>query len=342
MTDQDNAFALLSALEKTALGIPEIADVLHRAKAGEISDTEALAEVTAIVQTHPEAAVALMQIAAGESAAPKDFTMTPTTKGLPRMNPLYEAALAERAQFDGDIPELRTGPLMPGMAPSVPVLTAARNPVAIGKSLEDAAKEMEGRIQDHEVNRLQLVEQALLKEGLPVVAKHGELVAKGQPDVAALVHGTQDTDLPEYQRGQVPKAVAVREQKGAALATLGVEESKPAAWKALSTTQGRRSAVPVIADLVQRMMSGHGFHLTIRDPEKTEDDPVASHLWSVRLSGAASTQPSFSFIDTAARVITAALKNQLGEDSPVKLYLEIEPLNELGDRQVGWAARLMR
>ena len=90
MTDKDNAFALLTALEKTALGVPEIADVLRRAKAGEISDTEALAEVTEIVQTHPEAAVALMQVAVGKDAEPKDFTMTPTTKGLPRMNPLYE------------------------------------------------------------------------------------------------------------------------------------------------------------------------------------------------------------------------------------------------------------
>jgi len=342
MTEQDNAFELLKALEKTALGVPEIADVLRRAKAGEISDTEAMEEVTKVIQEKPEAAVALMQVAAGKQAEPKDFTMTPTTKGLPRLNPLYEAGLAERAQFDGDMPELRTGPLVPGMAPSVPVLTSARNPVVLGKALEDASEDVGTKIKEHEKKRLAAVDQALVKEGLPVVAKHGELVAKGTSDVTALVHGSAETDLPEYRRGEVPKPVAMTRPKGSELATLGPEASQQAAWKALSTTQGRRSAVPIIEDLITRMMKGHGFLLTARKPVETEDEPVARHIWSVSLTGKSSTQPSFSFIDTAARVIVAAFRKQLEGKDAVPLFLEVEPLNDLGERQVGWAARLMR
>lgn len=63
-------------------------------------------------------------------------------QGTERLNPKYEAYLAERLQFDGDAPELRTGELPKGQQPAVPVETSSRNPVLIGAELEEASEKI--------------------------------------------------------------------------------------------------------------------------------------------------------------------------------------------------------
>ena len=60
-----------------------------------------------------------------------------------QLNPIYEAYLKERLQYDGDIPELRTGPLPEGATPAIPVVTDAMNPVLIGWLLTQAAEQIQ-------------------------------------------------------------------------------------------------------------------------------------------------------------------------------------------------------
>ena len=63
-------------------------------------------------------------------------------QGTERLNPKYESYLAERLQFDGDAPELRTGALPKGQKPAVPIETSSRNPVLLGKELEEASEKI--------------------------------------------------------------------------------------------------------------------------------------------------------------------------------------------------------
>lgn len=64
-------------------------------------------------------------------------------QGVKQLNPIYQALIAERLQFDGDIPELRTGPLPEGGMPAVPVKTSSRSLVALGSQLETASERVQ-------------------------------------------------------------------------------------------------------------------------------------------------------------------------------------------------------
>jgi len=260
--------------------------------------------------------------------------------GLPRLNPLYEAALIERAQFDGDIPEARTGPLPEGVMPAVPVATDARNPAALGEMLRIASEDMQKDVQAHQRKVVQAIAEGKL-DALGLIAKHGEALAEQAKDQSLVFMGSADTDLPAYRRGEVPKPVKVSTPSGSALALMTPEEQRTHAWKFLSTTQGRRTAVTIIRSLVLEILQADGMEVVERDFDPRRQGKVlATKKWVVNLGGAGSTQSAFSFIDVASKVLAKGLLDTL-DKTPGPVFLEVISVDQIDVRCVGWAARIV-
>jgi hypothetical protein len=262
-------------------------------------------------------------------------------KNLPMLNPLLEAALHERAQFDGDIPELRTGPKDPSVAPAVPVVTSARDLTVVGQQLEQASNAVQGEIDE--------ASQDWVKERNEVAAK---LLAEnpGMTEETAITTANQRSWLmsvrpadgvPGYETGQLPATRDVGAPTGSALAALSPEERNASAYKALSTTQGRRSALKVIEELVQIGLKGDGYNFETREMGRAKEVPAYAE-WTVNISGSESTQSNFSFVDMAARSLCRQITEQLR--ASIELadpILEVFPLNTVDVRKVGWGARVV-
>ena len=249
----------------------------------------------------------------------------------PMLNPMLQAALAERLQFDGDIPELRSGPLPEGSHPAVPIDTTARNPVAIGWMLEAASEEVAEEMKQLEVEH----EERLLAHQDQINVQENQLPASWDPE------DLQVPDPQGYQKGQLPEHRSVEVPGGADLALLSEKQKSALAFKALSTTQGRRSAVRTIRAIIYTGLLGDGFDIEVNEdrPGPVEEVPVYAE-WTAAISGG-STQSAFSFIDTAAKVLGNRLAQQLEEIAVENPVLEVMPINTVDVRQVGWAARVV-
>lgn len=355
---------------------PELRQVLDQAKAGDLSEEDALRAMLEIMSADPEMhrqfqdmaqkmyadIAAQMEAAdpgfkarwlqqavqdiAGTSPHPDhDGLVIHKPRGLAQLNPLVEAAIIERAQFDGDIPEMRTGGLTPGVAPAVSLETRVRTPAALGMMLAEASKQIADKITAAEPERQRIVAAvaegadptalALIEQtgtGLLTVDEARDRVLDGK--VAAL-------DPPEYRRGQVPAPVLVQPPSGSALLALTPQERKQGAWQFLSTTHGRRSAVAGITELVEVKLRGEGFEVRVRPFEPGAREPVlAAHEWTVGIDGAGATQAAFSLIDVAAASITKGLTSKMGERRG-GVILEVTTINTVDVRSVGWAGRLL-
>lgn len=329
---------------------PYLARTLEQLKAGEISEEQAMFRMNQYMIEHPEVVSVLMPPNMdvlihpdSQASIPNSALFTPSTGGLPRLNPLVEGALIERVQFDDDIPELRTQHLPEGVKPAVPVKTTARDPVAIGKMLGNASDRIEKQIKKHEKTRKEalLADPTLIED----VIHHAALIKMSDEEAMEVaLHGSVETDLPAYQRGQVPEPVRTRRPSGSALATMTPQERKEKAFKFFSTTQGRRSAIPVIRELIATSLRGEGLTVEEReyDPKADRQTPIAFHEWSVVLGGAGSTQATFSVIDVSANVLAKVLIKQMKEHPEIRnVILELVPVNEVDVRTVGWAARII-
>lgn len=328
----------MTELIRAAQGDAVMTEILQELERGDITAAEALQQ---LIAAHEKKNTLSPVLAFPPQVGPTtNLTIPSPVGGLPRMNPLVEAALIERSQFDGDIPEMRTGPLLPGIMPAIPVQTEARNPVALGHILARASQDIRDKIDQHEKKRLELVAAALTQEALPVILKHGDVIARVEDtDIPALVKGSSDTDIPEYQRGKVPVPVSTTAPSGSELATMSPEDQRTAAWTALSTTHGRRSAVPIVARLAQRLLEGLGCFVQLGAIQETPDVEVS---WVLDLSSKGATQPAFAFIDTAARALVAKVKGQIPNLDGQHVTLMVIPVNNLADRQVGWTLRLFK
>ena len=332
---------------------PELQAIMDKAKQGKVSESDALAQMSEYVQAHPELIERLSKTASQELAPfgegalealrPPGGTMQVGADRLPRLNPLFEAALIERNQYDGDIPEHRTGPMPEGATPAVSVLTSARNPVAVGKMLENASQRLGHALDAHEAERRNAIEAIEAGDDvLKLMGEHGQLVRREDTGSRDLMkRGSAATDLPTYRRGEVPAPVRTRRPPASALARMGDEDARALAHKFFSTTQGRRTALPTIRGLVADALRAEGWEVTERDYQDAGGDVLAFHEWSATLSGAPGTQASFSFVDTAAKAMTRNLLLQLGETEKKPVVLEVDTVNALDTRAVGWAARLL-
>jgi len=374
--DDQTYQALSVLLGKVVNESPKIGEILDRAKAGELTELDALTKMAEVIKNDPELEQRLLQAAhttmvpaAGECAVnlaedPRaEWLVQLKPNGLPQLNPFFESYLIERAQFDGDMPELRTGPLAEGVAPSVPVDTKARNPALIGKQMETASKRVREEIDAHEDERRKVISDVAggdeegqerrpalepinaSDEDLSLVKKHATTVAKaaeGAP-IGALLHGSPETDHPSYRRRELPKPVKVSRVRGATLLKMMDKEKRENAWKFLSTSHGRRTAVVTVREIVVQELEKKGISVTERDYDKKRAAPdiLAHHEWTVQLSGPGSTQVSFSLIDMAAKALAIHLAKELPTGYPSGIILEVNTVDRLPDRRVGWAARLL-
>jgi hypothetical protein len=349
----------MQGLHGKVLKYPELARLLDRAKAGEITEQETLIQMNQFALDHPEFVTDLMappeepapvptpgmELQTVGDVLPPDGPLAlfkPSSNGLPRLNPLIEGALIERVQYDGDIPELRTGPIPEGVAPAVAVKTKSRNPVAIGHMLNTASKRVGEQIKVHEAERKSLL--APDTEMLETLSGHAALVKLSDEELSVALQGSSDTDHPDYKRGQVPVPVRTRRPSGSALAAMTPQERREKAFQFFSTTQGRRSALPVIQELIATALRSEGLDVEERefDPRAARETPLAFHEWSAVLGGAGSMQAAFSVIDVAATVLAKTLIKQMkGHGDAKSIILELTAINQLDIRTVGWAARVL-
>ena len=352
MIDQNLTAMMSQLVVELAATSPELVSIMDRAKSGEIDETTAMQWLMETVLGDPKLAARLEELTqvlvapakAQPMEAPSALFTPRGGEGMPRLNPLYQAALLERAQFDGDIPELRTGDIGPGVAPAVPVLTDARNPVAIGAMLKKASAQVRKELESRTAERRQLADAVAggdPSNALSLIEQHGALMTLGAD---AIVQGTAQSDPAGYRRGEAPQPLAVQRPRGATLLAMSDVERKAMAWQFLSTTQGRTTAIATIRTLIAQHLTKKGFVVEERDydPKATRVQPLAFKEWSVHMSGPGGTQPAFAVVDVASKSLAIGLAKEFEEGTkPSRMLLEVIAQNMVADRTVGWAARLM-
>ncbi|OHD25102.1 MAG: hypothetical protein A2Y38_02860 [Spirochaetes bacterium GWB1_59_5] len=322
--------------EQMVAEVPELQAILDQAKAGELAESKALEQMIGIVLCRPELAKKFMGLAKQALAPLQEPGWKPPMPeqpggamfhsgvGLPQVNPLVQGAMVERRQFDGDVPEWRTGPLPEELLPSVPIRAAGvRNPQMMGNMLHEAALRLGHHVQEHQ---RRLVAEAEVQRALQ---------RADDPLPLALLGGSAETDLPEYRRGQVPAPLEAPEVPALELDSVNASQE---VWLVLGTTQGRASAAPVIEVLVLEAMQEQGFRVGLGPAQA--GPPQFQHQWTMHLAGVREIQAGFNPIDTAARVLTFVL-GELAKSVPARpLLLTVRPFADLASRQVGWAGSL--
>lgn len=334
---------------------PEVAEIVEKLQLGITSETEAMRQLMVFVRDNGAVGKEIEELAT-KVFAPLRYGGTqleaPYTndiglqneEGIPilftqdlitSLNPLYEGAIHERVQFDGDAPELRHGPMPEGATPAVPVMTTARNPVVIGKQLEEASFDV---LKELEQNTLRLIQESEDRQAIEMLNRPSDMptdMVRSEPQLPM-----RPTGVPGYEAGKLPALRDVSPPTGSALAQMTPREQQVAAYKALSTTQGRRSALAVIEELVLVGLTSEGHPMPSRPPSRVTEVPVYAE-WTVRMSGHEAAQSQFSFLDVAAKALIRKLLPQLAEANVTNPVLEVTTVNTVDVRQVGWAARIV-
>ena len=332
--------------EKIGRTSPEFQAIIDTIQSGALTEAEAISLVLDLLRQHPELAAQIEQLAETtlaplrDTGAPGDGLVVspPSGIGLPRLDPIYEAHLHERIQLDGDAPELRFGAMPRVGVPAVPVDTSALNPVAVGLMLQKASEEVASEMRQNEDTRIEEV-RSLLGDANE---EEASLVFSDPANLALLERGS----LPDpvgYERRQVPALRKVESPSGWGLLALTPEEQQQLAWKTLSTTQGRRSMVKAIRDLIGGGLRNDQYDVEIADGELRRVQPgevLAYAEWTADLAGPKSMQASFAFADVAWRSLLRKLTDSVKpSDGPV--VLEVSTVNTVDIRKVGFCARLL-
>ena len=120
------------------------------------------------------------------------------------------------------------------------------------------------------------------------------------------------------------------------------EEKQELAHKALTSTQGRRSAVPVISGMVLAHLHENGY-TGVRSSDRETPEIFKEVEWTMGIDGGRTERnPNFNFIDTAARAISVKLERALAGSASryTSMTLRVTPINTVADRRVGWRAVL--
>lgn len=305
---------------------PELKDIIDRVSNGELSENEAIMEMMQAVMQDDGLNTALTTFASetkDEIEGQLKLTnpaIFQAPSGLPKLDPMFEARLFERIQFDEDAPELRVGPLPHGVSPAVPVANAPANPVALGASLKSASEKMDEEI------------------------KH--LLETGESTTEITKYGFANLPQPAgYQPGQLPALINVASPVGSELAIMPVPQQQELAWKAAVTTQGRRSAAQTIQARIVEYMKDIGFDIETRNMIADTENILVKAVWTFSIlgTGSESTQNNFSPITNAsASMLKEILKKfETAEgvyDISKPLWFEINTVDFIDERRVGWAS----
>jgi hypothetical protein len=246
------------------------------------------------------------------------------------LNPMFQALLVEILQFDGDIPELRTGDLPEGATPAVPVHSSSvTNPVLLGEMLKRASSTVHEKLNEARLKILKSINDVSENTALTPYEKKQEL--------ARLVNAP--VSIPGYEPGKLAKPVTVTvlpmEVEG-----LSERDKQDLAHKALTSTQGRRSSVSTIETLVMEELLREGFQGVSVGPVK---NPLIRTEWSTSIDGGSrEINPKFSYIQVAARSLARQIKNEIAGKAGrySHLSLSVRPLNTVSESRVGFVAEL--
>lgn len=362
MTDI-NVF-LASALEQLQdfKGVQEIFDL---AENGKISENEMVASLLALVSEDPELGKKLVELISSEElttelevnfqalgflAQGEDprFLMK-KREHLHIMNPLLQAAWAERIQFDGDLPEFRTGPMNPDATPAVSVLTSSPNFVVVGEQLRKAQEVLTEQLKIHNkeldaakfwayqniLEEYNVTEEEYETQTLPVPLKT-EITEK--IDQALQKLDSAEYDLETYRRGMVPAPLEVPTPTGVQLLSMSPEQKKEAVWKVVSTTQGRRSIKPLLCQHLKESLQQQNYEFCSTPPEEGYSYEFS---WTFLLDGKKEMNPNYPYFTIAHKFLLRRLTQQLQEKPPQKpIHLEVQTFDDYGNRKVGWVACL--
>ena len=300
---------------------PEFAAALNKAQ-DENLPPEAVARLL-MAQLDEGTAKNLMRLAMTLDTAVVNQPLPPLVmqhaNGSTALNPVVEAALAERTSLDGDVPEFRFGPLPEGATPAVPVKTTSRNLVQVGLMLEQAseevAREYRAALTQYDEHAVLLLEQAV-KEGQNEVLVRRSLEALTPTGVAG------------YQARALPALREVTTPTSGELARLSPSDERRMVWKALSTTQGRRSLAPVLEQaLAERFPS-------IRFGDVPKNQPTEAVSWTMQAFGADDLDPKFALVENVVEKFALALASSAAQSASV------QPVNNLSSRTFGWTLHM--
>ena len=251
------------------------------------------------------------------------------------LNPLYQALIAEVLQFDGDLPELRTGPLPKGGTPAVPVLTQARSPIMLGAMLKTASETV--------AERLAVSEKQIRGElhGLVEMPEETKALVENRTEkIRELVQKPAAVD--GYPPGQIARAIQVSPPTVREMLSLTLSEKQELFHKALTSTQGRRSAASVIGALVLDKIHKQGFS-GVSLASEVPGEPAHRVEWTVSIDGGkGEVNPRFSYMDNAAGSLARQVLEKIrGQASRfTHLTLCVKPVNTVSESRVGWKALL--
>ena len=294
---------------------PAFAAALDKARAENLPP-EAVARLL-LSQLDENTATSLMRLASSLDAVvqqPAPPLVVQHANGSTALNPVVEAALAERASLDGDVPEFRFGPIPEGSTPAVPVKTTSRNLVQVGLMLEQASREVAAEYRaalvQHEQSAALLLEQA---------EREGHNLAVVRQGIAALV----PTGVEGYAAGTMPALREVVPPTTGELARLSPSDERRMVWKAVSTTQGRRSVAHVIEHAIAEKFPHVQFGPL---PQGRETNVM---VWSVRAFGAEDLDPKFALVEN----VVERFASHLASDH---FNAAVEPINDPSSRIFGW------
>jgi hypothetical protein len=316
MSSPADTVRLFQQAEAVLRETPAFAAALDKARAENLPP-EAVARLL-LSQLDENTATSLMRLAMSLDTAvvqqPAPPLVVQHANGSAALNPVVEAALAERASLDGDVPEFRFGPIPEGSTPAVPVKTTSRNLVQVGLMLEQASREVAAEYRaalvQHEQSAVLLLEQA---------EREGHNLAVVRQGIAALV----PTGVEGYAAGTVPALREVVPPTTGELARLSPSEERRMVWKAVSTTQGRRS----IAHALEHALAEKFPHVQFGPPPQGQVTEVME--WSVRAFGAEDLDPKFALVEN----VVERFATHLTYDHP---NAAVEPINDPSSRIFGW------
>lgn len=348
-TNIQELLAKIGGVNDLLLDHPTTKAILQGIQQGALSMEEGVASLAAAIEEEglmgqmKEAAQEVEQLAPGFELTPEALEqagrpiLTQTSTGIPQLNPLYEAAIAEQAFLDGDAPSLRHGPMAPGSTPAVPVATDAMDPVVVGYMLKEAS----GRV----ARQLEVAREthaALLTSELERIEEEAE--QRGEDPTHALELKKAElpapTGVPGYLAGQAPHRLEVVPPTLAQLEALTSSERQEFAYKAISTTQGRVTLQRPILKQVHQALLRKG--LSGVEPGFLQDAEIKA-TWTMQVFGAADIADRFSFPQVAVGVLTRDLLKgfeESGLSRTEEYILDVKPINGVSERIFGWTAFL--
>lgn len=225
-----------------------------------------------------------------------------------KLNPIYEALLLERLQFDGDIPELRSKALHPELVPAVSVQQNNLNPILLGLAISDLEE------------KIQKDKKLLLKE-----------FKEEEKEEASLAHPLEGNNW-----GEIPKPVPVSSENTVSKRSFSLSKSKKKelAWKVLSTTQGRRSASYAISCKISSEIEEleEWFHTQSLGPNKGDKE----FEWSLKAQDKKSFSSDFSFVHMASQIFISKIRSYLEDNNLNHSYFRVKEINNYSERIFGW------